>query len=138
MIGRPVAFAEDCIGETAEKAVAALKPGTFCCWKTSAITMRRKPMIRLSRKNWRAWPIFMSTTPLAPPIAPMPRRKACARVIARRGGQCAAGLLMERELQYLGRELEKPARPFVVILGGAKVSDKIKVIDRLLEWRTRF
>ena len=56
-----------------------------------------------------------------------------ARVIAKRGGQCAAGLLMERELKFLGEELEKPARPFVVILGGAKVSDKIKVIDRLLE-----
>ena len=40
---------------------------------------------------------------------------------------------MERELKFLGDELEKPARPFVVILGGAKVSDKIKVIDRLLE-----
>src|SRR4030095_10229029 len=56
-----------------------------------------------------------------------------ARIVAKRGGQCAAGLLMERELKFLGDELEKPARPFVVILGGAKVSDKIKVIDRLLE-----
>ncbi len=56
-----------------------------------------------------------------------------ARVVAKRGGQCAAGLLMERELKFLGDELEHPARPFVVILGGAKVSDKIKVIDGLLE-----
>jgi phosphoglycerate kinase len=56
-----------------------------------------------------------------------------ARVVARHGGKCAAGLLMERELKFLGDELERPARPFVVILGGAKVSDKIKVIDRLLE-----
>src|SRR4029078_9477891 len=56
-----------------------------------------------------------------------------ARIIRERGGQCAAGLLMERELKFLGEELEKPARPFVVILGGAKVSDKIQVIDRLLE-----
>src|SRR5439155_3408326 len=55
------------------------------------------------------------------------------RLLARRGSQCAAGLLMERELKFLGEELENPARPFVVILGGAKVSDKIKVIDRLLE-----
>jgi phosphoglycerate kinase len=59
--------------------------------------------------------------------------EAVARVVAQRGGQCAAGLLMERELKFLGEELEKPARPFVVILGGAKVSDKIQVIDRLLE-----
>jgi phosphoglycerate kinase len=56
-----------------------------------------------------------------------------ARVIAKRGGQCAAGLLMERELKFLGDELENPAHPFVVILGGAKVSDKIKVIDRLID-----
>ena len=56
-----------------------------------------------------------------------------ARIVAKRGGKCAAGLLMERELKFLGDELENPARPFVVILGGAKVSDKIKVIDRLLE-----
>jgi phosphoglycerate kinase len=56
-----------------------------------------------------------------------------ARVVGQRGGLCAAGLLMERELKFLGAELEKPARPFVVILGGAKVSDKIQVIDRLLD-----
>ncbi len=56
-----------------------------------------------------------------------------ARIVKARGGQCAAGLLMERELKFLGDELETPAKPFVVILGGAKVSDKINVIDRLLD-----
>jgi phosphoglycerate kinase len=56
-----------------------------------------------------------------------------ARIVAQRGGQCAAGMLMQRELKFLGDELENPERPFLVILGGAKVSDKIQVIDRLLE-----
>jgi phosphoglycerate kinase len=46
--------------------------------------------------------------------------------------QSAAGLLMQKELQYLGKALEDPERPFVVILGGAKVSDKIAVIENLL------
>ncbi len=46
--------------------------------------------------------------------------------------QSAAGLLMEKELSYLGKALESPGRPFVAIIGGAKVSDKIKVIDNLL------
>lgn len=56
-----------------------------------------------------------------------------ARVVAKRGGRSASGLLIARELQFLGDELDRPARPFVVILGGAKVSDKIQVIDRLIE-----
>ncbi|MFT4112285.1 phosphoglycerate kinase [Silvibacterium sp.] len=46
--------------------------------------------------------------------------------------QSAAGLLLEKELNYLGKALEEPARPFVAILGGSKVSDKIKVIENLL------
>jgi phosphoglycerate kinase len=48
------------------------------------------------------------------------------------GGQCAAGLLMEKELTYLGKAVTEPNRPFVAIIGGAKVSDKIEVINALL------
>jgi phosphoglycerate kinase len=76
---------------------------------------------------------FTSMTPSGLRIAPMPRPKAWPGSSAARGGVCAAGLLMQKELKFLGDELEQPARPFVVILGGAKVSDKIKVIDRLLD-----
>ena len=47
--------------------------------------------------------------------------------------QCAAGLLMEKEIKYLGKVLDRPGRPFVAILGGAKISDKIGVIENMLE-----
>ena len=56
-----------------------------------------------------------------------------ARIVRERGGQAAAGLLMEKELDYLGKAVTEPRRPFVAIIGGAKVSDKIEVINSLLE-----
>jgi phosphoglycerate kinase len=52
--------------------------------------------------------------------------------IKKQGGQCAAGLLMEKELTYLGKAVNEPNRPFVAIIGGAKVSDKIEIINALL------
>jgi 3-phosphoglycerate kinase len=61
------------------------------------------------------------------------RAHASTAGIAQHVGQAAMGLLMEKELQYLEGELENPARPFLVILGGAKVSDKIGVIKALME-----
>src|SRR4030095_8119813 len=60
------------------------------------------------------------------------RAHASVEAITRDFKHAAAGFLMEKELQYLGHALEKPERPFVAILGGAKVSDKIDVIKNML------
>jgi phosphoglycerate kinase len=133
LMGRPVAFADDCIVETAEKAVAALKSGDILLLENVRFYNEEEANDpAFAEKLARLADLYVNDAFGAAHRAHA-STEGVARVIARRGGRCAAGLLMERELQYLGRELEKPARPFVVILGGAKVSDKIKVIDRLLD-----
>jgi phosphoglycerate kinase len=133
LLGRPVAFVEDCIGGKVEKAVAALKAGDLLLLEN----------VRFYKEEEANDPGFAAKLAAVADVyvndafgaahRAHASTEGAPRVIAQRGGLCSAGLLMERELQYLGQELEKPARPFVVILGGAKVSDKIKVIDRLLE-----
>jgi len=133
MIHRPVVFVDDCIGEKAEKTADALRPGDILLLENVrfygeeeandpafAGKLAKRAEVYVNDAFGAAHRAHAST-------------EGVARVVAKRGGQCAAGLLMERELKFLGDELENPARPFVVILGGAKVSDKIKVIDRLLE-----
>jgi phosphoglycerate kinase len=61
------------------------------------------------------------------------RAHASTAVICKYIGTCVAGFLMEKEIQYLGNAVENPDRPFVAILGGAKVSDKLAVVNRLLD-----
>ena len=133
LIGQPVEFADDCIGEHAEKIAASLKDGQVALLEN----------VRYYNEEEANDPVFAEKLAKIADIyvndafgaahRAHASTEGVARVVAKRGGKCAAGLLMERELKFLGDELENPARPFVVILGGAKVSDKIKVIDRLLE-----
>jgi phosphoglycerate kinase len=133
LLGRPVAFCDDCIGEKVEKTAGALQPGDVLLLEN----------VRYYNEEEKNDPVFAEKLAKVAEVyvndafgaahRAHASTEGVARIVAKRGGQCAAGLLMERELKFLGDELEKPARPFVVILGGAKVSDKIKVIDRLLE-----
>jgi len=133
LLGFPVAFADDCIGEKVEKTVGVMKPGDVLLLENVRYYNEEEgndPVF--SEKLAKVADVYVNDAFGAAHRAHA-STEGVARVLAKRGGQCAAGLLMERELKFLGEELEKPARPFVVILGGAKVSDKILVIDRLLE-----
>jgi phosphoglycerate kinase len=133
LLGQPVLFAPDCIGEPVEKSVAGMKNGDVVLLEN----------VRYYNEEEANDPVFAEKLAKVAEVyvndafgaahRAHASTEGVARVVAKRGGKCAAGLLMERELKFLGEELEKPVRPFVVILGGAKVSDKIKVIDRLLE-----
>jgi phosphoglycerate kinase len=133
LLGHPVAFATDCIGEHAEKAAAAMKDGDLLLLENVRYYNEEEANDpAFAEKLAKVADVYVNDAFGAAHRAHA-STEGVARVVTKRGGLAAAGLLMERELKFLGDELENPARPFVVILGGAKVSDKIKVIDRLLE-----
>jgi len=133
LLGRAVAFVDDCIGEKVEKTAEVLKPGDVLLLENVRYYNEEETNDpAFAEKLAKVAEVYVNDAFGAAHRAHA-STEGVARVVARRGGQCAAGLLMERELKFLGEELDNPAPPFVVILGGAKVSDKIQVIDRLLE-----
>ncbi len=133
MIGRPVAFVDDCIGEKVENTAGALKDGDILLLENVRYYNEEEANdAAFSEKLAKFEEVYFNDSFCAAHRAHA-STAGVPNIVAARGGKCAAGLLMERELKFLGDELDNPARPFVVILGGAKVSDKIKVIDRLLE-----
>lgn len=133
LLGKPVAFVDDCIGEKVEKTAGALQPGDVLLLENVRFYKEEEANDpAFAEQLARVADLYVNDAFGAAHRAHA-STEGVPRVVRARGGLCAAGLLMERELKFLGEELENPARPFVVILGGAKVSDKIKVIDRLLE-----
>ncbi len=133
LLGTKVNFADDCIGEKVEKLASELPPGGVLLLENVRYYNEEEANDpAFAEKLAKLADVYVNDAFGAAHRAHA-STEGIARVIAKRGGQCAAGLLMERELKFLGDELDNPARPFVVILGGAKVSDKIKVIDRLIE-----
>src|SRR5208337_1155688 len=133
LLGKPVVFVDDCIGEKVEKAVANMKNGDVVLLENVRYyNEEEKNDPAFAEKLAKVADVYVNDA-FGSAHRAHASTEGVARLLAKRGGQCAAGLLMERELKFLGDELERPARPFVVILGGAKVSDKIQVIDRLLE-----
>ena len=133
LLGCPVNFADDCIGDKVEALANALPPGGVLLLENVRYHNEEEANDpAFAEKLAKVADVYVNDAFGAAHRAHA-STEGVARIVAQRGGQCAAGLLMERELKFLGDELDNPARPFVVILGGAKVSDKIKVIDRLLE-----
>ncbi len=133
LLGRPVAFCETCIGDAAGQAVESLKDGEVLLLEN----VRYHAEEELNDPQFAAELAQHADVYVNDAFGAAHRAHASTHGVAEQlrstGRPCVAGLLMERELKFLGEELDQPARPFVVILGGAKVSDKIKVIDRLLD-----
>jgi phosphoglycerate kinase len=133
LLHRPVAFADDCIGDKVEKTVGILQPGDLLLLENLRFYKEEEDNNAAFAERLASVAEVYVNDAFGAAHRAHASTEGVPRVIAKRGGPCAAGLLMERELRFLGDELDNPAVPFVVILGGAKVSDKISVIDRLLE-----
>ncbi|HEY8459023.1 MAG TPA: phosphoglycerate kinase [Blastocatellia bacterium] len=129
LIGRPVAFAGDCVGEEAEKVVGAMKDGDIALLEN----LRFHPEEEANDPKFAERLASLCDVYVNDAFGSAHRAHASTEGITKFVKQSAAGFLMEKELRYLIEALSKPRRPFVVILGGAKVSDKIQVIENLLK-----
>jgi len=129
LLGAPVKFVDDCIGEKAEAAAAALPDGEFLLLENLRFyAEEEKNDDAFSQKLAKLADVYVNDA-----FGAAHRAHSSTAGVAKYVKERGIGFLMEKELRFLGDELENPKKPFVVILGGAKVSDKIKVIDRLLD-----
>ena len=129
VLGKPVALADDCVGEKAESAVAQLKDGDVLLLENLRFHKGEE-----GNDDGFAGQLAALCDGLYvnDAFGAAHRAHASTAGITKHVERAAAGLLMEKELEYLGRALHNPERPFVAILGGAKVSDKIPVINSLI------
>ncbi len=129
LLGRPVAFADDCIGEPAAQVVNALGNGEIALLEN----LRFHPEEEKNDPAFSAQLATLCDLYVNDAFGTAHRAHASTAGMTSHVPTAAAGFLMERELRYLVETLANPRRPFVVILGGAKVSDKIQVIENLLQ-----
>ncbi len=131
LLGRQVAFAEDCIGPEAQTKVNALKDGDVLLLEN----LRFHPEEEKNDDTFAQQLASLCDLYVNDAFGAAHRAHASTVGITKYVSQSAAGLLMENELEYLGRVINNPDHPFVAILGGAKVSDKIPVINALIDRR---
>jgi len=129
LLGRPVAFADDCVGEPAESKVAAMSDGEVLLLEN----LRFHPEEEKNDDGFARALAGLCDVYVNDAFGTAHRAHASTVGITHHVSKAAAGLLMEKELEYLGKVLDGPEHPFVAILGGAKVSDKIPVINALID-----
>jgi phosphoglycerate kinase len=128
LLGRPVEFAEDCVGAPAAAAIERAGSGGVVLLENLRFhAEEEKNDAGFAQQLAALADVYVNDA-----FGSAHRAHASTEGIVRFVKLAAAGLLMEKEVEYLGRVLEHPERPFVAILGGAKVSDKLEVIENLV------
>jgi len=127
--GTEVRLAPDCVGEDVERLVDALPPGGALLLENLRFHKEEEGNDEgFSRQLARLADVYINDA-----FGSAHRAHASTAGMVRYVAEYGAGFLMQKECEYLGRVLNNPQRPVVAILGGAKVSDKIKVVDHLLD-----
>ena len=130
VLGKPVAFATDCIGPEAEAAAKGLNDGDVLLLENLRFhPEEEKNVPEFAQKLAALAEVYVDDA-----FGSAHRAHASTEGITHYLSPCAAGLLMEKELEYLGKAVENPARPYVAIVGGAKVSDKIELLQNLMKF----
>ena len=127
LLGRPVAFARDCVGPDATTAIAANAGGVILLENLRFHAEEEKNDAAFASSLAALADVYVNDA-----FGSAHRAHASTEGIVHHVRDAAAGVLMAAEVEYLGRALSNPDRPFVAILGGAKVSDKLEVIENLL------
>lgn len=128
-LGVPVRFAPDCVGPEVEAMVAELQPGDVLLLENLRFHAEEEKNDEAFARRLAALADVYVNDAFGTAHRAHASTAGVAAFVAERG----VGLLMERELAYLGKALHAPEHPYVAILGGAKVSDKIEVIDKMLD-----
>src|SRR6266481_4496674 len=130
LIGRPVRFSSDCVGPVPESKSKTLADGDILLLENVRFHPEEEKNDEAFSKQLAA---LCDGLFVCDAFGSAHRAHASVVGITKFVQQSAAGLLMEKELAYLGKAVSNPARPFVAILGGAKVSDKIEVVENLMK-----
>ena len=129
LLGRQVEFADDCVGEPARAAIERAARGSKVVLLEN---LRFHPEEEKNDSGFAKELASLADVYVNDAFGSAHRAHASTEGIVHHVKQAAAGLLMAAEVQYLGKILEHPDRPFVAVLGGAKVSDKLEVIQNLV------
>src|ERR1700730_15322316 len=130
LLGKPIAFALDCVGPGAEGQSKALRDGEVLVLENVRFHPEEEKNEEAFSKQLAA---LCDGLFVCDAFGSAHRAHASVVGITRFFQRAAAGLLMEKELAYLGQAMTNPTRPFVAILGGAKVSEKIEVVENLMK-----
>ena len=128
LLGASVAFSSDCVGPDAEQTIQRPPPSRLVLLEN----LRFHPEEEKNDPAFAQALAALADTYVNDAFGAAHRAHASVEAIVRLMPDAAAGLLMEKELRYLGEALSDPERPFVAVIGGAKVSDKIEIIENLI------